>query len=161
MAGGFSINPASNRQDQKPAAVKGRRSEQIFSGAKSAGFAAGRARHSWLRANRSRSLGNLATRGSSLPIAARSAGIARGRAREPAQDAAWRNRERATNDFSDGQKVPPGRPLGQVPSTRKPHIFLRPRVLDGTRFPGRTSARRQPRKSRSDQARRRFDAWQE
>jgi hypothetical protein len=38
MAGGFSINPASNRQDQKPAAVKGRRSEQIFSGQEAQGL---------------------------------------------------------------------------------------------------------------------------
>jgi len=112
---------------------------------------AGLAIGSWLPANRSRSLGNLATRGSSILNAARSAGLARKRARQPAQDAAWRNRERVTNDFSDGRKASPSRPPWQAPSTRKPYTRLRPRVLDGTHLPERRSARCQPRRNRSNQ----------
>lgn len=84
-----------------------------------------------LRANRSRLLKNLAMQRSRVPLAARSAGLPRDRARKPAQDAAWRNRERAGEDVSDGRKTSLTRPCFKDPSTRKRHTLVRPQVLDG------------------------------
>jgi hypothetical protein len=73
----------------------------------------------------------LATRGSKIPIVARSAGSPHDRARKPAQDAASRDRELAMNDFSDGWKTSLTKTHFKAPSTRKRHADLWQRVLDG------------------------------
>jgi hypothetical protein len=87
----------------------------------------------------------LATQRSGIPLAARSAGLSRDRARKPAQDAAWSNREPAMGEFSDGRKASPTRLCFKAPSTRKWHTHLRPQVLDGQTFRSCAPARRQPR----------------
>jgi len=85
-------------------------------------------------ANRSRSLRNLATRGSKIPIASRSPGSPHDRARKPAQDAVSRDHGPATHEFSDGREASPTRPRFKAPSTRKRHADLWRRVLDGAGF---------------------------
>ena len=81
--------------------------------------AAGFAGVSRLRANRSRSLRNLTTQRSRIPLAARSAGLPHDRARKAAQDAVSRNREPAIDDFSDGRKASPTRPHWQSAVDKK------------------------------------------
>jgi hypothetical protein len=84
-----------------------------------------------LRANRSRLLRNLPAQRWSSPLAARSAGLPHDRARKPAQDAAWRNSERASEDLSDGRKDSPTRPCSKDPTTRKRCALVWGQVLDG------------------------------
>ncbi len=79
------------------------------------------------RANRSRSLRNLATQRSKIPIAVRSTGSPHDRARKPAQDAVSRNRQLAMDDFSDDERP---HPREHVSRRRRQHPRTPRRLLE-------------------------------
>jgi len=144
-AGALISNQAPYRQDQKPDAAKMPKIRAIF-------LARGWRRQqpaarwpSWLGANQLLSLRNFRTRGSTIPLAARSAGSPRDRAGKPAQDAAWRHRARETCEFSDGRKACPTWSRCQEPSTRKPHTRRSQPFLDGRRIHTSADVHGQPR----------------
>jgi hypothetical protein len=133
-AGALISNQVFHRQDQKPDAAKMPKIRAIFLTRGSRRQQAAARWPSWLGANHLRSLRNFKTRKSTVLLAAISAGLPRDRARKPAQDAAWRNRARATCEFSDGGRAYPTWSRCQEPSTRKPHTRRRQLVLDGRRI---------------------------
>jgi hypothetical protein len=144
-AGALISNQVSHRQDQKPDAAKMPKIRAVFLARGSRRRQPAARWPSWLSANQLRSLRNFKTRGSTISLAARSAGSPRDRAGKPAQDAAWSNRAQVTYNFSDGRRASPARPSFKAPSTRKAHARRRQPVLDGRRVHTSANPRSQPR----------------
>jgi hypothetical protein len=93
MAGALFINPACCPQEQKTRCCEDAEDQGRFLRKGIEELPVGQAGESRERANCLRSLRNLATQRTSIPLAARSGRLPRDRTRKPAQDAASRNIE--------------------------------------------------------------------